>query len=170
MNEANKIAAQRQDCKLSAKVAARNNANRIAWELAPKLFEVLAPFVGQKVILATGGKSAKLKAALAAFCQSTVPVSIWIDQGHGYSLVLRVKTCESGPRSCAYMEASIYLGELNCGVLTKLFEMPEARHYRTDYTPEEVRALREDWKAKRDAASAARSLWEVPEFGEHDAF
>lgn len=168
MNEANKRAALRHAAQLTAKVAARNLANKTTLETVPKVLAALAPFVGQKVCLATGGLSAKLRAALEPFTLNTVPVSIWVSAGH--VLRLHVKTCVSGEHCCSYMENTAYLGDLDAGNLSKLFEFSPEKDYRADFTEADVLAMREELKTARNAFERSRDRLCNTGFGEHDAF
>ena len=148
---------------LAAKVAAFNSAHKEANRLVPLVLAALAPFVGQKVMKATGGMMQKVKEALPEM-PNTVPLSIWLRDSHGYSLILNVKACQSyGDHFCTYAEACPYVAELKDGILSKLYDFTP---YRTDFTAGEVLEKRETLaKAKQAARDAESALYP---FGEYE--
>jgi len=153
------------DDALSAKVAARNEVNSIANVRFADAVAALQPFVGQKVCKVDGSLLEKVKKALP---ETGTDPHCWYSTGHGYNLVLNVKVCTSartkGDYQLAhYAEATVYLGHLNNGVLTGLYEAP---NYKTDYTEQFVRKARLEAeqadKVKREAES------KIHHFGMYD--
>lgn len=145
---------------LTAKIAARNEVNALANASFTDAAKALEPFVGQKVCKVDGSLFDKVKKALppTISANGAGPHS-WYSTGHGYNLVLNVKTCASAKTSgdyqiAHYAETSVYLGHLNNGVLTKLYDAPS---YRADYTEQFVREARQEAekadKVKREAES-----------------
>ena len=149
------------DNALSAKIAARNEVNLLANQSFANAIEALKPFVGQKVCKVDGSLLEKVKKALPPTMSANgSEAHSWYSTGHGYSLVLNVKTCKSartkGDYQIAhYAEAQVYLANLRNGVLESVYE--NAPTFRTDYTEDFVRAARLEVesadKAKREAES-----------------
>ena len=161
---------------LAAKVAARNIVNKTARDMLPAMLAALAPFVGQKVVLATGQLSAKVKAALPQ--SDHVPGSgygtpqWWYDSGAGYTLRATVKVCcgseAKGYTSGHYAEQDISLGELDkhSGTLVKLCD---GHVFPSDFTEAGVIVARTALRIAQKALDDARGL-EIHHFGEHDNF
>jgi len=150
---------------LAARCAAFNRANTEANRLAPLYLAALAPFVGKQVIKAAGGFLEKVKAVFPKTAHPDTPgradgCTVWESSGAGYSLTFTVKTCElSASRSpdCQignYAEACVYVAELSNGVLTKLCPLQPRR---TDYSPDQIAALRKEAERTREAARNAES-------------
>lgn len=144
---------------LAAKVAARNEVNAFANASFQTASDALKPFVNQKVCKVDGSLLEKVKRALPVLDGGHFPQT-WYSTGHGYNLVLNVKTCVSAKGKTSdyqlahYAESTVYLGHLDNGVLTGLYDAPR---YQTDYTEDFVRAARLEVeqadKAKREAES-----------------
>lgn len=162
------------DTALDAKIAARNEVNALANASFPDAVTALQPFVGQKVCKADGSLLEKVKKALPPTLSANgSEAHTWYSTGHGYSLVLNVKTCTCSKARNAtptndyqianYAESTLYLGDLQNGVLTKLHNAPT---YKTDYTADFVREARKEVeqadKAKREAES------KIHHFGMYD--
>lgn len=157
------------DNPLAAKVAARNEVNALANASFAPAIEALQPFVGQKVCKVDGSLLEKVKKALPpAIHANDAEVHTWYSTGHGYSLVLNVKTCTSARTNgnyqiAHYAETDLYLGHLQDGVLTGLYDAPS---YRTDYSEEFVREARLEAERAKKAASEAES--KIHYFGLYD--
>jgi hypothetical protein len=157
---------------LAAKVAARNQLHQLIRHWVPRLHQVLAPFIGTRVVLAAGSLTAKVRKALPEL-PNTVDetVSLGADEYHVYA---RFKTCSGSPLrgrdgSCgaAYAEETVYLACLKCdsGTLEKLLPShPES--CRTDHTEAEIIAARLRLKQARAAVQLAENA--VRPFGEYD--
>jgi len=149
------------DTALAAKIAARNEVNRIANESFADAAKALEPFVGQKVCKVNGTLLEKVKKALppTISANGSGPHS-WYSTGHGYSIVLNIKTCTSAKtkgdyQNAHYAEAGLYLADISDGFLAKI--RSEVPSWKTDYTEEYVIEARQEAekadKAKRDAES-----------------
>jgi hypothetical protein len=149
--------------KLRAKITARNRVNAEAMRLAPLVQAAVTPLIGQKVQLANGEKSAKLKAAIAPFSYASLNIQVWFSVT--YSLQMHVKTSEQpeGSYGCFYQEETVFLGDLNNGTLSKLYDLPKLR---MDYTFDEITAARASVKQAREALRLEES--KLVNFGEHD--
>lgn len=141
---------------LAAAVAARNEVNTQANERFPSIIEALTPFVGATVCKVDGTLFKKVKEALPVFESSTgFGSSCWYSTGHGYSLVLNLKTCHGvQPNGCVYAETTLYLGDLQNGVLTRLYDAP---NFKTDFTEDFVIQARLAVRAAEEILSAAKS-------------
>jgi len=162
------------DNELDAKIAARNEVNALANESYQAAADALRPFVGQKVCKADGSLLKKVQEALPpSIQQSNGDAHSWYSTGHGYNVVLNVKTskCTRGknwtPQNdyqvASYAEATLYIGHLQNGVLTGLYDAPA---YRSDYTAEFVREARKEAAIADEAKRAAES--KIHYFGMYD--
>lgn len=155
------------DDALSAKVAAVNKANAYALEIYPRLRLVFEPLVGQKILKVDGTLLAKVEKLLPEFPCS--PGLHAYESSSDYSLRWCVKTMESYQsrqsdcQIASYYEADVYIGTLENGVLTKLYEPPILR---TDFTVGEISNLRAAYEKAKEAAREARSA--LGPFGEYD--
>jgi hypothetical protein len=146
---------------LKAKVNAVNRAHAYAHRLYATLAPIFQPLIGEKIFKADGTLTAK--------CLKLMP-----ELPHGidlhvykhvsdYSLAWTVKTCEmiEGESCCLYYEITVYVGEMNKGVLTKLSTPFSGR---VDYTPAEIQDKRNKVELAEKALSDARSaLWPFAE-------
>jgi hypothetical protein len=157
------------DNQLDAKVAARNEVNKAANDSFAAAHEALEPFVGQKVCKVSGGLFDKVYKALPPTIEGGgFGLHSWYSTEHGYTLKLNLKTSTSyksrlGSECAAYAEATVYLGDLSNGVLTKLYDAP---NYRTDCTADEIRAARKEVDEAEKAMRAAES--KINDFGRYD--
>jgi hypothetical protein len=171
------------DERLNAKVRAYNKVNARAMELQPELLAMFRPFVGKK-ILTNSGFVAKLRPLIDALREREQQpgrgrFQFWTGST-SYTLTFTLKAWESynGEQyGGAYAEATLYVGELgragathggHCDVardcLASLNEEPLA--LRTDYSAEQVRALR---KAAQEAEEKAREAEHaLSPFGKYD--
>jgi hypothetical protein len=153
---------------LEAKVAARNSVNRYAFTFCHAAFAALEPFVGQKILNQGNVKSAKLVAALPKF-SNTPDLSVYFESTR-WGISMNVNVCVSFPNargeycSACYAEQSVYLGDVEKFVLTKLSALPTGLRF--DYTVEEIVQARKELNAARDAMRHAEH--KVCHFGEHD--
>jgi len=156
--------------RLETRVRGVNRANEYANALWPRLIAVFTPFVGEKIEKADGTlllKVQKLVDALKLPNCATPNIMVYRHNSN-YNLAYTVKTDETysvdGRYGHAYYhETTIYLGKMDCGVLTQL---DAAETFKTDYTAAEVIANREAYKAAKAAADAAQS--KLYPFGEYD--
>ena len=156
---------------LAAKVAAVNAANAEAIRLHPILSAVFAPLIGSKIEKVDGPLLESVKKLMPAL-PNTVALSVFRSPSR-YSLVWTVKACESydgGTRftnGCIYHETSCYIGELDGAILKALVPFENTlKGVRTDWTENEVAALRAKAEATKKAASEALSA--LHPFGEYD--
>ena len=153
---------------LAAKVAAKNHLNSLFMEAQAKLIPALAPFVGQKIHLATGGFAAKFKKAIDPLLDFKGPgIQYAYLRTSIYSLMLEAKVCHSSPgRNCdhgVYMDGSIYIGEIDGLILTKIHPPVTLG---TDYNEQEIVQARKNITAAREELRR----WEgaIVGFGEWD--
>ncbi len=156
------------DKRLETRVRGVNRANAYANEIAPKLRDLFAPYVGQKVFKADGTLLAKIQKQVDAL-QLTDGMR---NGGNGYvyrlssnySVVFVVKTYESdGENHGYYHETSIYVAHVRDGVAYELYDWTTAK---TDYNAAYIAVARERYEAAKKAADDARS--ELHPFGEYD--
>lgn len=148
---------------LEARVRGVNAANHFANLLYPKLLSVFGNFVGEKIEKVGGGLMQKVQNGINALgLPNTVRLSVY-RYASNYSLVYVVKTCETVDGGAYYHETSVYVGDMNNGVLTKILPAPT---FKTDYKAEDVKAARETYEAAKKAADAAQSA--LFPFGEYD--
>lgn len=151
--------------KLETRVAARNSVNAIARAYTAKVRLALAPLVGQKILLASGGNSAK-------FCKAvpSLPVHCYVSTGHGYSVNAVYRVAKTSDAGTFYAEASLCLFDIDpSGVMVQndnYLSHVDADHYRTDFDAESITYA-------RGAVAAARAALHIAErnlcsFGEND--
>ena len=154
---------------LNARVHGRNKANRLAIELYKELSNFFASLVGCKILKADGSLLKKhdeaVKQLLGKY-KNYERVSVYRSNST-YSLVWVVKVWDMYQRTYSeranYEETTVYVGELNGDVLTKLSNAPQ---YRFDYSADEIREKREKYKALAKLADDAKS--ELFPFDEYD--
>lgn len=156
-----------QEATLAAKVKAWNRVNGCANVLTPDLLNAVRPFLNQKIELNKGGLTDKLKKALARFTVYNSDYQVWFSTGHGYSLnaYLKLSVHAEGTSHCVYADQTIYLGDIQNGVLTLIRDEPK-KPLRIDRTVEEVLQARIAVRVARDAMRTAEA--ELYGFGEHD--
>lgn len=141
---------------LDAKIKAVNAANKAAVEIYRLLEPIFRPLVGCKILKADGSllKSVeKLIPELPDVGGNTYRSS------SKYSLVWNVSACQCSAFDsiATYHDVSVYVGRLDGDVLTELYDAPEPKHYRTDHTPDEARALQAEYEAAKSKADDIRS-------------
>lgn len=136
---------------LTEKVKAVNAAHKLANELAPKLHEIFSPLVGQKILKVDGTLFAKYKELLPPFLNTTT-IRCWKETS-GYSLYWKIMASS--------YEMSLYVGDLNNGVLTRMYDLTS---YRDDFTVEEIQTKRENVRQLKRAFEKAAS--DLSPFGE----
>lgn len=149
-----------QTARLSAKVRAQNKVNQIAAQHAPAFLAALAPFVGQKIYKADGEFTAKVKAALPKGTDGYFNSS-----NYSLSRVFRLSEPVIGQSGSEYMQATVYFGKVDNGILVELWPF-KAEDFRTDYNVEEIVQAREELRAAQAAVSRAQGKLQV--FGEFD--
>lgn len=159
---------------LAAKVAAVNRANAEARRLYPLLVAAFAPYYGQKVIKVNGDVLASVEKTLPplpGWGDTANRLCVYRNRVSSYALSYVVKVSENyaGPHGdqCVYHEVTIYPCDL---------DGPNAKApsgggewvltARTDWTAEEVSALRVTAAKAREAARNAESA--LQPFGEYD--
>lgn len=130
---------------LSATVAARNEVNELTNTRYSTIILALAPFIGQRILKVDGTLLKKVKEALPEFdAVQGFGSSSWYSTGHGYSLVLNIKTCHGvEPHGCVYADSTLYLGKLRDGVLEGLYDAPTLK---ANFTEQYVIQAREEVK------------------------
>jgi hypothetical protein len=127
-----------------AKVTARNRVNTQVNEIAPKLLEILKPFVGKKVIVGGNNLSAKLAEALDPFLgwqkiHSNLQIFRNVSN-YSLSFVFKISEMDS-ENSCVYQEEYVYLGDLELNNLKSLADFTPRK---TDFNLAEVESVREE--------------------------
>ncbi len=155
---------------LSARVANANAANARANQLYPQLVEVFSPYVGAKILKIDGSLLQKIQKQISELGMDDPGrnINVYHDrQRYGLSFVVKIHNdYESGSgdyQLACYHESSVYVGNLDGGVLT---EIREHTPYRTDYTVADILAKREAFRKAQTAADNARSA--LYPFGEND--
>ena len=150
---------------LEARVRAYNAANTIANEYSPKLAEALQPFVGEKVILATGKLTSKVNEKLKPLLEEIRAKGgqIW-RRDTSYSINYGLLCSEAnGHHTCTSAEVWLNIGEISGDQLVKLYPI-ETR--RTDWTAAEVIEARKKAQLLHDQLSEAESAFRA--FGYND--
>ena len=150
---------------LQAKVAARNLAHVRLRSDAQALFAICRSFVGTKIRKVNGEWTQAFRDAVAPYLKQGTG-DHWLSSN--YSLARVFKTCEQGPRSCYYAEATLYIGEIEGQTLVnvKYADTFNAETFRTDFTAEAVTAARAEVRRARSELQVAESA--LANFGEHD--
>lgn len=150
---------------LAANIAAENRVNAYIRAVAPLMFEALKPFLGQKVILATGELSAKVKKAMEPFVgwKPTENMQIYRFSSY-YSLVYVFKTSElTGNYGCTYREHSVYFGKIEGNnVMSEFYEFDPVNF--PEYKLEEILNIRVELEAAEKKVAAIKS--KLPEFAQ----
>lgn len=158
----NEIYRERHAQTLAAKVRGYNKVNAGANQYEKALIEAFRPLVGKKVLTKTG-LTIKAKEVLPD-PKAFGLFRSWRDNS-GYSLYWNVDVCEPKPDGgCVYCQTTVYVGEIENGILTKVLEPQKARF--TGYTVEEVKARRQALREAREAMQTAQS--KLDPFGEYD--
>ncbi len=162
-SEVNERHRQQHALELETRVRAANAANAYANDLWQKLTEIFRPFVGKQITAKSGQLLSKVEKLLPEFpCTPDLHVYRHVTN---YSLAWTVKACEvakdvvMGHGGIAnYWETTVYIGDLQGTVLSKLCESYQDKPiWRTDYTVEEVLANREAAKAAKKAYDDAKN-------------
>ena len=145
--------------KIYAQVAAVNKAHAEANRLKPLLLAYFEPRVGQAILKSDGDLLLKLKRDLPE-----VSDGLMAYRGNSkYSLFWHVKADEAyaNPTSPGYQiwehyEVSVYVAELDGGVLRKLIKLNVEETLRDDYTVTELLAKRAMARALKDKYERAK--------------
>ena len=147
---------------LKAKVAAVNKGNAYAKELYALLTATFTPFLGEQIFKKEGGLMAKVQKVMPALPNGR---GLMVYRyGSDYSLVFVVKTDEVIDGHAYYAETSVYIGELDNGVLTKMTPWSDRR---SDFTVEEILRKRKAYEEAKKIADDAKG--ELHPFGEYDS-
>lgn len=156
--------------RLSLKVKAVNTANMYAKSIYPTLHTYFKQYVGEKIEKVDGSLLKKVKDNIP-----NIDMDKCVEDGcnisftayrqtSNYSLSYVAKVCVSNGDGCAYHSSTVYIGEMNNGVLENVnYEEPTGR---TDYTAEEIVDARKKIEdAKKVVSELERA---VNEFGMYD--
>ena len=145
---------------LSAKVKAVNRVNAYIAREGAAILEALKPFIGQKILLATGGVAHKVVKVLddieAKAKVAGLTVYLYPSQ---YSFILTFKGHESCEGySCVYHEQSLYLLKLDSatGFATETFDF-NSENFPHSYTEAGIRELRAKLREAEDKVSSIKS-------------
>ena len=158
------------DTRTQLKVDAVNAVHQAAMDLYPRLAEVFQPFVGQKILKINGSLLAKIKSMEDALNLPYRPGLSVCRRYNEYVLSWEVKVCKTAPNTdnpnfsdhCQYETHSLNIGELENGVLKKIYPAPVLK---TDYTVAEIEEKRRAYKeAKKLADEAHKNLYPFEEY------
>jgi hypothetical protein len=133
----------------------------------PLMLDALRPFVGKKIVLASGVLSDRVRNALPE-----LPMGGELNGGYyeagPYSVRAVVRVCmlyqhRFAGQIAEYAEVMLPLGAAEDGVLTYI---QPSYPLRADYTVEEVLAAREELKTAKTAVNTAQT--KLAHFGEYD--
>ena len=159
-----------REARLQAKIVARNRAGEVANELYPKFLAIFKPLAGQKVCKVDGTFTKKVDEQLPPSNYPDKwpkPTVMYYRSRSDYTVSFTVKTCaDDGQGSCAYEEVTVYVCDLENGVVKADGRWYDPPNCRTDYNADEVKRLRADYEAKKKVADDARSA--LYPFGEND--
>lgn len=148
-----------QTNELAAKIAAKNRVNAAIKEKAPQIFKAIEPFLGKKVVLASGLMSVKLKEVLQPFLDRKEGENLQIyTNSLSYSLSLIFKTSENveGKQWCIYQESSVYFADIKDGVLASFYPF-KVEDFRSNYELNEILATLAELKAAEEKVSQIAS-------------
>jgi len=149
--------------RLTAKIEATNAANAALNEFAPKVIEALKPFVGQKILVASGGFTAKVAKVLPALPNSH-NLMLWISVSR-YSICLYSKANRPNSGfSVVYAERGGFVAEIDGANLTKVLEFQPVK---ADYKKDDILAARE--QVKKAKALLSHTENGLAGFGEYDS-
>lgn len=149
------------NAQLAVEIEAENKVNKLIKDYAPAMFANAKALEGRPVFKADGSLR---KDAMAILDVPSLPGHdmIFLSRG-GYSLAFTFKTSawaknerEHMSDHCTYAETTIYIGDMENGVLGPVNEF-NSETYRSDYTLEEVLAKRVACEKARKAYEEARS-------------
>lgn len=150
---------------LAANIIAENRVNAYIRAVAPLMFEALKPFLGQKVILATGELSAKVKKAMEPFVGWKEAEKIQIYRySSNYSLLYVFKTSEPTENyGCTYRERSVYFGKIEGNnVMSEFFKFDPINF--PQYKLEQILSIRAELEAAEKKVSEIKS--KLPDFAQ----
>lgn len=135
--------------KLRLKIKAQNELAKNLNQIVPRLLAAIAPFVGEKIVLASGEFSKKFKTAVSGICGHTPAVMSYLSKSnYSVRVVVRASTWENDDNASA--EDSYTICELENGAIKKITTMEP---------------LKDDWdfdfvQGKRAEAEAAKKEFE----------
>lgn len=124
--------------KLEKKVHAVNEVQRLFLLNFNHVLPQLKQFVGQQIILKSGSKSAKFKNAISflneepkGFGTDYAKLHLTYLDISNYSVWLKIScSFKNNDTSCFYEDISMYIGEMQNGILTSIVEQaPELQKY-----------------------------------------
>lgn len=152
--------------KLTYRVFAKNRANKLVNEIAPKSLAVLSKWIGKKVTKADGTLLQKIKDSLAPFQESqNNHCQVWYNASRA-AIWLNVKTWETTPEGTAhYADTALCLAQLNfsTGVLESVAGFVPMT---TDYSVEAIELARKKVQSAKENLRYAEN--ELCGFGEWD--
>jgi len=154
---------------LDARVKATNMINAWANKVGPILLERFRPLVGVKLLKVDGSFLEKYK----HLCEIPLPDKMhrYHRDNSGYWLSFNLDVCVSveGYEGCIYEKNHVHIGNFDGQTLKDVRNAPLASEtLRTNYTAEEVIALRAEFdRCKKIAQQAESALYP---FGEYDRF
>lgn len=152
---------------LETRVKGVNRCHKYANELYPVLLEAFSEFVGNKVELAVGGLTQKVRNKIDQLnlpCTPGLHVSRYPSR---YNICYRVTTSECSDKGHAYYhEVSLYIGELDGNVLKKINDLKDFKPYKIDYEAADIEIKRTQYKLAKSLADAAQAA--LYPFGEYD--
>jgi len=148
--------------KLEKKIHAVNEVQRLSVLNFNHILPILKEFVGQKILLASGDKSAKFKKALSFLDEQPKKFGedyarlhrCMLDVGR-YSIWLKIScSFKDNDTSCFYEEQEIYMGKMENGILTEIETgIPEFETYKIQDV-KALMSLKKEYKDKLDAVKS----------------
>lgn len=150
------------NAQLAVEIEAENKVNALIKDYAPAMFANAKALEGRPVFKADGSLRKDAQAVLDIPTPPERHDMIFLSRG-GYSLAFTFKTSawaknerEHMSDHCAYAQTTVYIGDMENGVLGPVKEFQEEA-YKSDYTLEEVLALRAICETARRVYEEARS-------------
>lgn len=141
---------------LETRVKGVNNAHQYGNELYHILVKVFKPFIGQKVIRKTGGLIKKIQDIIDSLdLPHSVPIQVYRKSYSDYSLSYVVKTCQTLNQTAYYYEVSVYIGNIENGILKDInYPFPD---FKTDFKAKTIQENRKLYKELQEKADKAKS-------------
>lgn len=160
----------RRRATLEARVKATNLVHEWANKIEPILKARFLPLVGQKILKADGSMMAKYaELANVSALQPDKMHRICRETRSSYSLAWCLDVCVSveGFEGCIYEKQMVYVGQIKGSTLESVYPAKLASEtHRTNYSADEVTALRAEYERLNKIAKDAQSA--LLPFGEYD--
>lgn len=115
--------------KLKLQIESVNRVNAVAGQYFDDYMKIFGSLVGQKVLKADGTILEKYSKLLP---KNDLPKITSYKLSGNYSLAWVIKTFSQSDNDCVYYEIAIYIGDLDNGILTNLYEKQEYKQFDYD--------------------------------------